>query len=551
MAAATLSAAAQPGLRAGLEAVYAGYRAFLVEHRPIAAALQGDARGLGRLDPGYADGEWFDRFEAPALDALDAALCPLEAVVDATTPPTEALLARVLRGRIDAARLDPVLTLRAVRPDLAFDWASEALDLLLGWPSVSAAARRRLLVSYTDALVDLLRAWSLRAGRTVLPAVFRRLGLDAATDLFALYRDHAAPRLGGVSATLRGALAALRTALRAASVTTEGFRCGGAPIAALLRIEGLSTDPRALLDDALTRLDEEADALVAAASRVRPGLGVRRVMAELALDHAPPRRLLASTRACVTELSAWVQDADLVTLPPSPPVRVAAAPAYLRALAAACLDVPGPWRTVAGQGGGACFYLASPRPTDPPEVAQATARAFHRARLAWVSAHETYPGHLVEHLHRPRAAHEAFQIADSEVFIEGWAHYAEGLLVSHGFRGGDPAIALGVAWARVLRRLRMVAALRLHAGDTPPAVVEGMFRRTGFVSPGEARRETLRAIFEPSVFTYSLGRDLIEARREAALRGPGATLRAFHDALLGVGTVPLGLRPPDAAVTIG
>jgi uncharacterized protein (DUF885 family) len=53
----------------------------------------------------------------------------------------------------------------------------------------------------------------------------------------------------------------------------------------------------------------------------------------------------------------------------------------------------------------------------------------------------------------------------------------------------------------------------------------------------------VRAVFEPTVFTYSLGRDLIEARHAAARTRPGYTPRGFHDALLGTGTVSLALRP--------
>ncbi len=528
-------------MTAELEAVYAGYRAFMVAHRPIQATLLGDARGLARLDPDGRDETWFDRCEVPALDALDAALRACEPDVG----PAEALLARVLRGRIDAARLEPTLMLRAARPDLALDWASEALDLLLGWPGLSARTRRGLLLHYTDELVAVLRAWAERALRRPLPALFRRLGLAAARDLSALYRDHAAPRLGGMPTALRGAFAALRGALRACSTTPEGFRAGAGAIAAYLRTEGVSASPEALLSDALVRLEAERAELVDAAGRLRSGASVRQALAEVSNDHAPPRRLLAETRACVDELADWVRASDLVTLPPAPPLRVASAPDYLRALAAACLDVPGPWRATSatGDAAAACYYLAAPRAKDAPEVALATARSFHRSRLAWVSAHETYPGHLVEHLHRPRAAHEAYRIADSEIFIEGWAHYAEGLLVTHGFRDGDPAIALGVAWARVLRRLRMVAALRLHAGETSPAEVASDFRRLGGLSPGEAHQETVRAVFEPTVFTYSLGRDLIEARHAAARTRPGYTPRGFHDALLGTGTVSLALRP--------
>jgi uncharacterized protein (DUF885 family) len=305
-------------------------------------------------------------------------------------------------------------------------------------------------------------------------------------------------------------------------------------------VESLPLTPGQLLTDGTAWLAEDQDALRAAAARLSPRRPITRIMADLAADHCAPEHLLRDTRACVAELRCWTAETDLVTLPEAPDCRVVPAPAYLRALASACLDVPGPWQRRRTR---ATFYLAAPLPDDTPAEREAAVLDFHRSRLAWVAAHETYPGHLVEHLHRPRAAHEAFQVADSEVFIEGWAHYAEGLLVSHGFRDHDPRIAFGVAWARVLRTTRLVAALRLHIEDLPVDGATALFRSTTCLDAAGARQEAMRAVFEPTVLTYALGRRLIEARRAAAERGPEFSLRRFHDDLLGAGTLSFGLRP--------
>jgi hypothetical protein len=530
---------ADPHLTSALDAVYGDWRAFFVRHHPIAAALQGDAAGLGRLNPGFADAEWHAAVERPTLDALNARLDALAPAL-AGADEVERTLHALLTARVAAGRLDPALTLRDIRPDLALDWASEALHLVLGFPGLRAETRRARLQTWVAEVCAMAAALASRFERASLPAVFRQLGLDALRDLRHLFDGHGAPLLGETPVGLRRALRGLADTLRRAEATPEGFRVGEAPLRGFLQhVESLPITPERLLADGTTWLAEDLDALRAAAATLSPRRPIARIMADLAADHGAPEHLLRDTRACVAELRRWTAEAGLVTLPEAPDCRVAPAPAYLRALAAACLDVPGPWQRRRTR---ATFYLAAPLPDDTPAEREAAVLDFHRSRLAWVAAHETYPGHLVEHLHRPRAAHEAFQVADSEVFIEGWAHYAEGLLVSHGFRGADPAIAFGVAWARVLRTTRLVAALRLHIEALSIEGATTLFRETTCLDAAGARQEALRAVFEPTVLTYALGRRLIESRRAAAERESGFSLRRFHDALLGAGTLSLGLR---------
>jgi uncharacterized protein (DUF885 family) len=201
-------------------------------------------------------------------------------------------------------------------------------------------------------------------------------------------------------------------------------------------------------------------------------------------------------------------------------------------LALACLDAPGPLHP---RPGGSCFYLATGDASD-------RLRALNRPRVAFIAAHETYPGHHVQALHVRRAAHPLLAAAASEVFDEGWAHYAERLLVERGFRGGDPAIAVAVAMGRAVRLVRLVGALSIHAGRATVEGVAGLFRRYAFLAAGEAEREARRALGDPGVLAYTLGRDRILARRRAAERERGYTLARFHHDLLGRGTVPIDLQ---------
>ena len=70
------------------------------------------------------------------------------------------------------------------------------------------------------------------------------------------------------------------------------------------------------------------------------------------------------------------------------------------------------------------------------------------------------------------------------------------------------------------------------------------FRDEAFLEEANARREAERGTFDPSYILYSLGKLMVLKLREdyRAAAADRFTLRGFHDALLGHGTVPLWLH---------
>ena len=70
------------------------------------------------------------------------------------------------------------------------------------------------------------------------------------------------------------------------------------------------------------------------------------------------------------------------------------------------------------------------------------------------------------------------------------------------------------------------------------------FRDEAFLEEGNARREAERGTFDPSYILYTAGKLMILKLREdyKAQAGAKYSLRAFHDQLLGNGTVPIWLH---------
>jgi uncharacterized protein (DUF885 family) len=178
------------------------------------------------------------------------------------------------------------------------------------------------------------------------------------------------------------------------------------------------------------------------------------------------------------------------------------------------------------------FYLNTYKPEEQPLFL-----------LEALTFHEAVPGHHLQRalaqelLGLPRFRRE---LGDG-AFTEGWAHYAELLADELGLYSGDGG-RLGMLSDQALRAARLVVDTGLHVlGWDRQRAVDYMFEHT-LESLDSVEREVDRYIVWPGqALSYKLGQLEILALRAQAKEQLGARydLKAFHDALLGSGVVPL------------
>ena len=165
--------------------------------------------------------------------------------------------------------------------------------------------------------------------------------------------------------------------------------------------------------------------------------------------------------------------------------------------------------------------------------------------LASTSFHEAVPGHHFQiALQSEHPTLNAFRRMGSRMagmaYVEGWGLYSErlademGLYLSPGERFG---MLDGQAW----RAARLIVDTGIHAFRWTREQGVAQLLEAG-LSETDAAIETDRYICLPAqALTYKVGqREIERLRGEAAARlGPAFDLRAFHDAVLGHGTLPL------------
>jgi uncharacterized protein (DUF885 family) len=200
----------------------------------------------------------------------------------------------------------------------------------------------------------------------------------------------------------------------------------------------------------------------------------------------------------------------------------------------------------------ATFVAVAPPPADwPPARVESFLREYNADLLHDLTIHEAIPGHAVQ-LARARQAPVSLvrRLAPSGVFIEGWAVYAEELLVERGYApDDDPRSGLRLRLQQLKMQARMtlnaILDARVHGGDIDEMTAVELLRRRGFQEEAEAtgkwRRALLTAAQLPTYFVGWWGvRHLVDDLR---VLHPDWSDRQIHDLVLEHGSIgPRHLR---------
>jgi len=259
-------------------------------------------------------------------------------------------------------------------------------------------------------------------------------------------------------------------------------------------------------------------------------------------QHPAPGQLVASGRQQLDELATFLERQKIVSLPPGEPIAVAPTPDFYR-WSFASMWTPGPFESKPTR---AYYYLTDVDPSWPAARQQEHLRDYNLPTLWSISIHEVYPGHFLHYQHLRKVeskARKSIMFAPAS-FIEGWAHYCEQMMIEAGFGRQDPGIKLGQLAEALIRLVRFIVCIKLHAEDM--SVEQGVryFRDEAFMEEGSARREAERGTFDPTYLVYTVGKLMLLKLRQdyKAQQGKAFNLRSFHDTLLAQGTAPFWLH---------
>jgi len=284
------------------------------------------------------------------------------------------------------------------------------------------------------------------------------------------------------------------------------------------------------------QLEKDYNAFVETAKRIDPMKSAAEVMSGLADDHPTAEDLIPSARRTVEDARKHIVAHDVITVPSEVRPRVEETPPYARSGGFASMDTPGPFETKATE----AFYYVTPVEQDwDAKHKEEHLRLYNPFVLSIINVHEAYPGHYLQFLYAPRFPTKTRKLIFSGTNAEGWAHYSEQMMVDEGFGGGDPRYRLAQLQLALLRDARYVTGVKLHTAGWSVEQGAELFRSKAFQEPANAYEEARRGAYNPTYLYYTLGKLQIFKLRDEYMKRKGASLRAFHDAFVAQGGLPI------------
>lgn len=395
------------------------------------------------------------------------------------------------------------------QPGFYVDVASRGITALLEGDSASRGTRMRSAAARLSSVPDMLAA--ARENLSAVPAPWARASAREARSTAgylrsrvstAFHADDAGPLLAG---QFDGALDRAAAALDAyadwldSSVlprATGDYHLGRYIFLRDIQYRAhvqLSADE---LDQLSTNvMNDLRTQLQKVATEIDPGRTPREILDSLKADTSRVGDPVTAAQADLDAALDFVTSRHLVPLPAADLPIVRAMPA----------DVPPP---LAGlHMPGALDTTGLPAYLDvSPDLNGAALRLF--------VMRTTMPGAFVQRQYADAAVSEVRRVFQPRSLRDGWADYAEQLMVDEGFATADPGLRLMELQRALERQAMWHAAVRVHAFDASIDEAADSLAEMAHIDADSARRDVTRATYEPAYFSGALGRpQLIELRR--------------------------------------
>ncbi len=317
--------------------------------------------------------------------------------------------------------------------------------------------------------------------------------------------------------------------------------------------EMVSLSPEQLLEMGMSELRRKQAVFAEAARQIDPTKKPIEVFQAIQQDHPTEQSLIPDTAKGLDMIRQYLIDRQIVTLPSKVSALVAETPQFMRATSSAAMDTPGPFETKATE---AYYYVTPVEPDWSPQQKEEWLTGFNYYTTDIVSIHEAYPGHYVQCLClNASPANQLEKIFTSYAFVEGWAHYAEQMLVDEGF-GASPSptptreqqvkaakYRLAQTDEALLRICRLCVSIKMHCQGMSVEEATRFFQESCYYEQKPARQEAIRGAYDPEYLYYTLGKLEILKLREDYRKQQGVqfTLQKFHDEMLRHGAPPIRL----------
>jgi uncharacterized protein (DUF885 family) len=270
---------------------------------------------------------------------------------------------------------------------------------------------------------------------------------------------------------------------------------------------------------------------------------IQRVVDEIAKDHPKPDDLVAAHARNLDTLRAFIEQHNLLQLPPKDTLRVEPMPAFKRGAVAAEYLAPGV--LIRNPKWHATYYVDPIDPTWPADKVESYLRGQNNYQVQLVASHEAYPGHHTQYFYSKRNLIPLRAVLWNGPMVEGWAVYGEGLMVALGY-GGDRNDRFRVynLIGDMISATNTIIDIELQTGHMTDDEAVRFMVAEGFQPRAQAEKKLKRAKLDSTqLCQYFLGLDELQTLERDYRKKVGAKFdqRTFDEAVIGHGSIAVRL----------
>ncbi|OJW78592.1 MAG: hypothetical protein BGO69_00980 [Bacteroidetes bacterium 46-16] len=271
-------------------------------------------------------------------------------------------------------------------------------------------------------------------------------------------------------------------------------------------------------------------------------VAIKQMIDTLSINHVQPDSFQAAIEKQIPELEAFIKEKDLIYLDPSKPLVVRKEPEYMAGVAGASINAPGPYDK-----NGNTYYNVGSLSGWPKDKAESYLREYNDYILQILNIHEAIPGHYTQLIYANQSPSIIKSILGNNAMIEGWAVYAERMMLENGYSGGASGQASPEMWLMYYKwNLRStcntILDYSVHVKNMSKKDALNMLVNEAFQQQAEAEGKWKRvSVTQVQLCCYFTGyTEIYDLREEMKKKlGDKFNLKQFHKKFLSYGSAPV------------
>jgi uncharacterized protein (DUF885 family) len=263
---------------------------------------------------------------------------------------------------------------------------------------------------------------------------------------------------------------------------------------------------------------------------------IKQVIDKISLQHTTPEKFQSEIEKQIPELVSYVKAKDLLYIDPSKPLVVRKEPAYMAGVAGASISAPGPYDKNANT-----YYNVGSMVGWSAEKSESYLREYNDYILQILNIHEAIPGHYTQLVYSNQSPSIIKAILGNGAMVEGWAVYAERMMLESGYKNSDEMWLMYYKWN--LRTIcNTILDYSVHTKNMSKVEAMNLLTKEAFQQQAEAEGKWKRVtLSQVQLCSYFTGYIEIYDFRELLKKELGSkfNLKQFHEKFLSYGSAPV------------